>query len=304
MSDHRVGVDAGGSQVTAVVVDAAGKELARRSGPAVALGDGTVKDTVRAVEEVVRAALRHAGGEGPARALWVGLAGAGREPVRRGVERAFEARGLAADVRVGTDAAAAFASAFGDGPGILLIAGTGTIALARDSDGGWARVGGWGARLGDEGGGHWIATQALRSVVRAEDGRAQPTALREAVLNHLGLREPDGLISWVDRATRGEMAALAPQVIEVARDGDPVASAIVTDAAAELRTHVLALVEHLSDPASADGPHAPVRLALWGGLIAEGGGLRTVLLPLLEPLGLELTTTHIDPALGAARLAK
>ncbi|MDZ7780653.1 MAG: BadF/BadG/BcrA/BcrD ATPase family protein [Gemmatimonadota bacterium] len=303
MSDCRVGVDAGGSRVTAVVADARGTELARCSGPSVPLGEGPVEGTVGAVEEVVRAAVRRAGAELPARALWVGLAGAGREPVRQRVEQGFVARHLATHVRVGTDAAAAFASAFGEGPGILLIAGTGTIALARDSEGRRVRVGGWGAWLGDEGGGHWIAVRALRSVARAEDGRAQPTALRSAIMAHLEIEGPEDLIAWTDRATRGQLAALAPRVIEVARDGDPVASAIVTDAAAELRTHLLALVERLTAAGSADAADPPLRLALWGGLIAEGGALRPVLLPLLEPLGLELTTTPVDPALGAARLA-
>ena len=96
--------------------------------------------------------------------------------------------GLAESIEVGTDVEAAFHDAFGDGPGVMLIAGTGSIAWARDESGVMHRVGGWGQHVGDEGSGYWIGHGARSGAwTGAEDGRSAATALRESVLESLGL---------------------------------------------------------------------------------------------------------------------
>jgi N-acetylglucosamine kinase-like BadF-type ATPase len=145
--------------------------------------------------------------------------------------------------------------------------------------------------------------QALGCVARAEDGRAQRTGLRDRLLQHLGLSDARMVIDWIERASKADVAALAPVVVETARSGDPVAASIATDAAAALRTHLVAVLDRLESDAGADAASA-VGLALWGGLIAPGGALRSVLEPLIEPLGLRLVEHVIDPALGAAELAR
>src|SRR5690606_41790853 len=124
-----------------------------------------------------------------------GLAGAGREPSRARAEEALRAMDLADRVRVGTDVEAAFADAFGAAageevaappevggvgrpaggsgaslPGLLLEAGTGSIALGRGPAGTLRRVGGGGPEVADEGGGHWLVRPALRRLAPAAAG--------------------------------------------------------------------------------------------------------------------------------------
>jgi glucosamine kinase len=305
VSRYFLGLDVGGTHAEAVIVDEAGHELSRGHAPGAVLSVGSIDAVVEAVTAAVADAVGPAGRELPAAALWAGVAGAGREEVRAHAEEALVAAGLAEVVALGTDVEAAFESAFGEGPGMLLIAGTGSIALGRAPDGRLERVGGWGARLGDEGGGYWIGMQALGCIARAVDGRAQPTALRELVLRRLELDPPQALIAWVDAASKAEIAALAPLVFEAARSGDPVAASITTDAAAALRNHVIALLDRVGPTPERGGDQDPADLPLvfWGGLIGEDGWLRPILQRLMEPLGLGLRNEPIDPAFGAARLA-
>jgi N-acetylglucosamine kinase-like BadF-type ATPase len=154
--------------------------------------------------------------------------------------------------------------------------------------------------LGDEGGGYWLAMQALGALARAEDGRAQRTALRDAVLVRLGLDTPRDLVDWVERATKADVAALAPVVLAQAEQGDPVAASIVTDGAAALRSHVIALLDAMERD---EGVSDSLVLALFGGLIGDGGPLRTTLERTLAPLGLRLHPGPLDPTLGATELA-
>src|SRR5262249_61200260 len=83
----------------------------------------------------------------------------------------------AARVAVTGDAVLAHAGALGGEPGVVLIAGTGVVALAIDADGALRTVDGWGPWLGDEGGGAWMGASGLRAALRALDGRGPSTAL-------------------------------------------------------------------------------------------------------------------------------
>src|SRR6056297_2848488 len=142
VSRYVLGLDVGGTNAEAVVVDEAGHQLSRGHAPGAVLRAGSIDAVVNAVTAAVGAAVRPAGLELPAAALWAGVAGAGREEVRARAEEALVDAGLADVVALGTDVEAAFESAFGEGPGLLLIAGTGSIALGRATDGRLERVGG------------------------------------------------------------------------------------------------------------------------------------------------------------------
>jgi N-acetylglucosamine kinase-like BadF-type ATPase len=92
------------------------------------------------------------------------------------------------------DALIALVAGAGENPGVVLVAGTGSIAYGRDARGRAARAGGWGYLLGDEGSGFWIGRRALLSVVRHADGRGPFTMLTELVLRHMGITRPAELI--------------------------------------------------------------------------------------------------------------
>ncbi len=294
-----IGVDGGGTRTRAVVLDGSGAELGRAEGEGRVVTSDAPQRAVEVVISTIRSAADRAGVALPAAALWAGLAGAGQAArARTRVLASLLDAGLAGVVHVGTDAEAAFHDAFGAGPGILLIAGTGSIAWGRGDSGRSVRAGGWGRHLGDEGSGYRIGLAALREVVQAEDGRRPPTGLRAAALERCGVPSPGGLVAWIEEASKAEVAALAPMVAEAAAQGEPAARAIVEQAVSDLEAHALAILERI-------GPtRERPALALWGGLLAEGGPLREPVRAALAERGLRALETELDPSRGAALLAR
>ena len=141
-----------------------------------------------------------------------------------------------------SDAVAALASGACGGPGIGLIAGTGACAIAEDASGARRWHGGWGYLLGDEGSGYWIGLRALRAAARAADGRGPMTPLSEQVVQRCGAGDMRAVAARVygDEIDRPDVARLAPLVLAGADAGDPVAVAIVEEAADELAALVRA----------------------------------------------------------------
>jgi len=292
-----IGVDGGGTHARAVIVDERGREVGRAEAPGAVVSLRAPEAAAAAVAHAVRSAAAAGGFALPGDVLWAGLAGAGHEASRLGVERALAGAGLARRVHVGTDVEAAFHAAFPEGPGLMLIAGTGSIAWGRRPAGDLCRVGGWGQQLGDEGSGYAIGLKALRAVARAEDERTEPTSLTSEVLRALSLDAPGELIPWAASATKAEMAALVPVVARCADAGDKTASDILEEAAAQLDAHVSALLRRTGPWASRPG------LLLSGGLIAPGGTLRPILLRRLAAKPVDVRADEVDAAVGAARLA-
>lgn len=292
------GVDGGGSRAAVVVLDEDGQEAARTSGGSGIVEAPLIGQVADRLAALVRTALEQAGQTAPCDAAVFALAGAGREPQRTQVEERLAAAGIARMVTVVTDAEAAFHDALGDGPGILLVAGTGSIARGRGPGGEEARTGGWGMRIGDEGSGYAIALAGLRAVVRAIDGRDPPTALTDGLLLEPGLHDPTALVRWAEAAPKKEIAALAPIVLRVA-EADPTAQRIVEDAAEQLVLHVETLERKL-------GPWLDgVSVALAGGLVTAGSPFRALLEGAIgERLpDARVLENAVDGARGAARLA-
>jgi glucosamine kinase len=300
LTDLFAGVDGGATRATVLITDAQGNALARLQGGPGIVQPGSVAATGAALARLLRDAIGAAGGTPPVRAICCALAGAGREPERAALQGQLEGMQLAARVRVTTDAEAALYDAFADGPGLLLIAGTGSVGWGRAEDGRVQRVGGWGEFLGDEGSAYAIARHALRAVARAHDGRSPPTALTAALLAQLGFTAPDALIAWTASATKGAIAALAPAVLDCAATQDAAARAIRLRAVEHLAAHVTALHERL-------GPwQQPPLLAGAGALLEPAGPLRSSLLAFLQTAGPQITALEraVDAARGAAATAR
>lgn len=292
-----VGVDGGGTWTRAVVMDEGGLELARAEGPPALVDPVNPRATIGVITHLCRQVLGDAGGLHAATALWAGIAGAGNEPVRSEVEQALREADMAELVGVGTDADAAFHDAFPSESGILLISGTGSIAIGRGADGTTVRIGGWGVLLGDEGSGYAMGMAALRAVVRAEDERSMATQLRDPILFELGVRRPGELIRWIAGAEKREVAALVPIVCGAADAGDEVAGIIVENAVEDLVAHVLTLVRRLGP-----WPGRPA-VALSGGLLETNGPLRERVRMALTGLRCQPRDRHVDAARGACHLA-
>jgi N-acetylglucosamine kinase-like BadF-type ATPase len=136
------------------------------------------------------------------------MAGVDRE-ADASIMRALMRRiGYKARIVIANDALIALVAGVGSAPGVVLIAGTGSIAYGRNARNEAARAGGWGYVLGDEGSGYWIGRQALRAVVRASDGRGPQTSLTPLVLEHYGAAQASGLVHAIyDRAVRPQTIA-------------------------------------------------------------------------------------------------
>ena len=290
-----IGADVGGTK-TAVAVSEDNKVLGRADGPGGAVRPGRALVAATTITEVVRQALSNAGrlaGD----VLVVGAAGAGREPEREELRKALRAENLAPTVVVTTDIDIALAAAFSDGPGIVVSAGTGSVAVGRDKAGKRHRIGGYGWQMGDEGSGYAIGRAALGAVSRAIDGRSPKTALSERVLHATRSSDFDGLVRWAATASPAEVAALAPHVLAVAAAGDQLAQGITDYAARELSQLAICLLPKMDIT-------PPIPVAVTGGLLAPEQPLRkTLLAKLAEEPSFRPIDTPVDAVSGALRLA-
>ena len=294
-----LGVDAGGTKTRAVLLDAEGRVLAEAvAGPGnlLAVGAAVAGESLRSVVEELRVkGLRMAGGE--LAGAHFGVAGVGRPGDEERVRRLVEGLGLPCEFGVSDDARVAFHSV-AEPPGVVLICGTGSIAVAYGVDGREVRAGGHGYLLGDEGSGYWIGREALRAALRAEDGRGAATGLVEVVPAVLGYGSLRATVSavYAGEVGRDRLAALARHVLEVE---DPVVAGISAEAAAELALAVRAVVARLGADANA------LTLVLAGGVLRGNESLRRDLerevsrsLP-----GMRFCAAEPVPAVGAAWLA-
>jgi N-acetylglucosamine kinase-like BadF-type ATPase len=298
MSPIILGADAGGSKTTVIVAEG-DQILARAAGGGAKMRSGKGIACASVIAEISRRALAETG-RLRADVLVAGVAGAGRDAERDEVRHALRTEDFAERVIVTGDTDMALAAAFADRPGMVVTAGTGSIAVARDPAGRLHRAGGFGWQMGDEGSGYAIGRAALGAVGRAADGRSPRTELTTLLLKFTRSESLDGLVRWAAAAGNPEVAALAPAVFEAARMGDTIAAGIMDYAVRELAALVLQLLPHFG----AD-ERAPVEIATNGGLLFPDGPLyRLLKIRLSEEPRLRLRDLPLDPATGAIFLAR
>lgn len=285
-----LGADIGGTSMRVALYDHA-TERGRSTGRGEPMRAGRGGGIAAALAALARPLLARAN---VARADWfvIGAAGAGGAAERQELQQAVANERLAWRGMVVSDAELARAAAFGGGPGVLLIAGTGSIAIAVDDAGQLIRRGGLGWRMGDEGSGYQIGVAALRAVGRMHDQIGPPTRLAEFLPAAARVAGIAALVRWSTTASVAEVASLAPAVLEAAHHRDEVALSIIHHG-----------VEQLVALAAAAGA-GPLPLALSGGLLAPGRPLR----PYVERsvgtrLGVAVSGGDIDPCAGAPVLA-
>ena len=232
-----LGVDGGQSSTTALIADETGRVLGRGAdGPCnhvESAAEGREK-FIRVIGGCVQAAAVAAGlgEEMPSfRAACLGFSGGPADKL--GILRQTL---KVEELLVTTDAEIALAGAFGGGAGIITIAGTGHISMGRGPDGRLARAGGWGYIFGDEGGGFWIACQAVRAAMRVHENWGTRTTLHERLLEATGFGEANAMMHAMYTAEwpRKRVAALSRIVDEEADNGDFEARDILARGAAEL----------------------------------------------------------------------
>ncbi len=264
-----LGIDGGGSKTTFLLVDDEDRELARfDTGPSNYISVGRDR-SIQAIAEGV--------GKLPSKPDQVcgGFAGAGRPEGRRHYEEALGTLLPDSRVNVESDAFIAYIGAIGIRPGLLLIAGTGSIVIGRRENGTMFRSGGWGPQFGDEGSGYWIGREAVRAALRSLDSGSHKQ-FRQRVTDTLGLESITHTpAAWAEgRIGATDIAALVPAVMDF-YPHEP-ARAILGEAAGHLRVMAQRAVMRMGG----DAPHT-----------AATGGVAT------HPLMQDLIAIPFEPAI-------
>jgi N-acetylglucosamine kinase-like BadF-type ATPase len=250
MSDEPIyylGVDGGASKTAALVTGEDGQTLGEGvAGPSNHLRVG-IEIASRNIERAVNKALVAA--DVTSREIgwaYCGIAGADHPAHRQEVIDSLSIFFPRGNFTVDNDARIALTGAVGFGPGVVIIAGTGSVAFGRNETGGEARAGGWGPIIGDEGSGFGIARAALTAIVRAHDGRGKATRMTEMLLAQDNLK-PEDLPRFVyaPATHTDDIARYGKLAIDAAGSGDEVALAILDEAGAALGECVLAVARRL-----------------------------------------------------------
>lgn len=297
-----LGVDGGGSKTAAIVVDESMSVVGEgKAGPSNYLRVG-IDDAARELNTAILGAC-YAAKLQPEEIVWTycGIAGADHVGHRGVLVDAVKRTFPLANFTIDSDARVALTGAIGFGSGIVVIAGTGSVAFGRNEDRTEARAGGWGPTLGDEGSGYAIARRGLSAVVRAFDGRGESTLMTDLLCNRYAMCEPDELPYFVYAPSThaNDIAVYCRMVFEAANNGDHVAMQICEEEGTELGltastvARKLGLVEH------------PFPVAYVGGAFNAG---ELLLGPMRRQLAEDapravLRPPNESPVFGAARMA-
>lgn len=292
-----LGLDAGGTKTVCQVADSQGRILGSARGPGANLQNSGELHVEKVLFDVIRVATREA--DAWPSVVCLGMAGVDRPDDAAVVKDILQRLVPRSTVVVVNDALIALEAGVPSAPGVVVIAGTGSIAYGRDAHGRAARAGGWGYVLGDEGSGYWLGRQALRAVVRAADGRGPATVLTPLVLAHYGAARPQDLVReiYLGRFQPSTVAAIASLLEGAAEQGDPLAVHLIDTAARELSLAARSVCARLG--------------LMQGPVVLAGGMFRAV--PRLAPRvaqdlnhhmpGMAVRPLEAEPALGAVRLA-
>lgn len=292
------GWDGGGTKTEVLCVNEMGDVLANECfGPLNINGVG--RDVVaQSVKECVAFMAGLPGGLEDCRALVIGVAGVSNVEVSGFITGCVRACGYQGKLDLQGDQDIALAGAV-EGPGAVLVAGTGSVCCGRDARGVKGRAGGRGHLIDDEGSGYAIGRDILSAVVRADDGRLPPTVLTGMVYEQLGVASIAQIITWLytPGTSKKEVAALAPLLLRALEAGDAAAAAIAHKAAGELAQLACALWRTLALDRG--------ELALVGSILTRCGVIRDEVkaLCLAQHPYMDIRFARGTPAQGAAQLA-
>lgn len=312
-----LGIDGGGTKTRCVLGDET-TVLAS----AMTAGCSVIRVGEQAAREALHGAIRQvcqAAKVSPAEvvAVCVGATGAARpeiaEKVRRIVLEIIPS-GKPEKIEVVGDTVIALEAAFGKGPGVVAIAGTGSIAYGRNGDGQSARAGGWGYAISDEGSGYWIGRAAVSAVLRAQDQQRE-TALTELVFQEWKIGTVDELVQLGNSAPSPDFPRLFPVVLRAAVGGDVMARELLVEAGEKLAGLAATVVRHLSPFSSTSSlPSAPtfaksgawLAVATTGSVFRQSRDVRQVFYERLQKSfpGIEVRQDVAEPVDGALARAR
>jgi len=243
-----IGFEGGGTKTTCLIVGYDGSVKGRGTGgPSNILVVGKEKTN----ESLLAAVKEATGGKGlgePASALCVGAAGSGNPEGKRLMQEVLSSLQLSERNVIVHDGVIALMGATAGKPGVVLISGTGSVCFGMNSRGEFGRASGWGYIIGDEGSGYDISRRAMIAALRAQDMRGEKTLLAEKLVVRLGLSSIEGLVGkvYAEAMPRDRVSALAPLVLDAAREGDAVAKDLLEYAGRELGMAAVAVARQLN----------------------------------------------------------
>jgi N-acetylglucosamine kinase-like BadF-type ATPase len=248
------------------------------------------------------------------RAVCIGAAGAARPEIAAKISSILAE--LISDIsftniEVVGDTEIALEAAFGAGPGVIAIAGTGSIAYGRDASGNTARAGGWGFAISDEGSGHWIGRRAISAILNARD-QGLETKLTSLVLQAWKLTALDELVQQANSTPPPDFPRLFPIVLRAADAADAIARDLLADAGAKLATLAAIVVRRLVPHAPlpmlpvATLPVAMLPIAMTGSVFRQSPYVRQVFYNALQTSfpGIDVRQDLADPVEGALARAR
>jgi N-acetylglucosamine kinase-like BadF-type ATPase len=309
---YYLGIDGGGTKTTCAAGDESRLLATAITGPSniVRVGESQTRESL---EQAVRQACA-AAGIAPAEVArtCIGGSGAAHPELAAKVQQILAAI-LPTPIDVVGDMQIALEAAFDAGPGVIVIAGTGSIAYGRDQQGNTARAGGWGFAIGDEGSAHWIGREAVRAVLRAADlsgeareGRVTPqdSTLAAALMKTWGVTSLADLARAANAIPPPNFAALFPAV---AASEDDLAKQVLTRAGRELAQVTVVVTRRLFPVGEIKTvPVAMIPVAMTGGVFRHAPLVRQVFYNELRKLDprVEINPQVVEPVEGALRLAR
>jgi glucosamine kinase len=294
-----IGIDGGGTKTTCAVGDGS-SVLAVANGPGsnmVRLGETEAR---KGLETAIDQACKQAN-VSPLRvqAACVGAAGATNPAVNSSMREILHKILPNAETIVVGDMVIAMEAVLQSQPGVVAIAGTGSITYGRNESGDTARAGGWGYAISDEGSGHWIGRTAVTEAMHAFDAR-RDTVILHRILKAWNLASHDDLISMANASPPPNFAELFPVVLKTAQEHDAVASDILTRAGAELARLALVVMHRLWNFG------ATVRVGIAGGVFAHSAQVRLAFYNALRAAWPQASVCFklTDPVVGALFIAQ
>jgi N-acetylglucosamine kinase-like BadF-type ATPase len=295
-----LGIDGGGTKTDCVVLNDAGEIVGEgHGGPANAMRagyDATFRSIGEAAAEAIKVAqLRPSDITG----VCAGLAGAGQRSVIRRVTVFLMHEFPRAVTQVTTDMEIALEAAVGSGPGVVLIAGTGSAAFGRNASGDTARSGGYGPWIGDEGSAYEIGRRAVAAVARTRDLDAPVTLLAEMIPAVLHCPDWDDLLQRISKNPDDVFPKLFPAVVDAANSDDSAAMEILFASAIGLGQLAMSVVRRL------DIKDQEFRLVKCGGVFGRSQKFDELLDSVLASgaTRAKISIQTISPAVGAAYIA-
>ena len=303
-----IGFDGGGTKTSAILADRKGTVLAEAAGGPSNFQIIGIEKASEVLFSLLLECCQKAGrSSSEVSAAVVGLTGAGRPADQQRIREAFSEharkQGVMPDsIAVESDARIALEGAFRGLAGIILIAGTGSIAYGKTQEGDVFRVGGWGRIVGDEGGGYAIGREALNLVAKYLDGRGKETMLTKLLADHFGLKDQEAIVNAVYR-NNFDVPSIAPLVLEAAGRHDTESERILNRAAFELTEHIRTLTFKLEGATRA--PRKKIPLSFIGSLLAEETLLARIVKHKVEFSIPQITVVkaQASPAFGAVLMA-